>query len=367
MNAIYSLLWPLEWVVANIMVLVHQALGFIGFNPASGITWALSIVGLTVIIRVLLIPVFVRQIKAQRSMQMIAPELKAVQDKYKGKKDQASREAMTKETMELYSKHKTNPFSSCLPLLMQTPVFFALFQVLNKRLEANGTVTGSKSIGLLSDRLLEQASQATLFGAKLSSTFLKSGTQMEPKIIAAVLIAAMVSTSFFSQRQLTMKNMPPSALEGPMAKQQKTLMYILPFVFVLSGPNFPIGVLIYWTVSNMWSMGQQFYVIRKNPTPGSAAEASYKARLTEKAARKGLTIDGRTLEEARLEEEAAAEAAAEERRNRQRAQPKRKKRNKPLTAQGPTQPPADGAEPSGDGPSGNYPDDETDPPGIKTA
>jgi len=254
---------------------------------------------------------------------------------------------------------------------MQTPVFFALFQVLNKRLEANATVPGSKSIGLLSDRLLEQASQATLFGAKLSSTFVKSGTQMEPKIIAAVLIAAMVSTSFFSQRQLTMKNMPPSALEGPMAKQQKTLMYILPFVFVLSGPNFPIGVLIYWTVSNMWSMGQQFYVIRNNPTPGSAAEASFIARKSEKAARKGLTIDGRTLEQARLDEEAAAEAAAEERRSRQRAQPKRKKRNKPLTNQGPTQPSADGAEPlgegpSGDGPSGTGPDDETDPPGIKT-
>lgn len=366
MNAIYSLLTPLEWVVANIMVLVHQALGFIGFDPASGLTWALAIVGLTVVIRVLLIPVFVRQIKAQRAMQMIAPELRAVQDKYKGKKDQASREAMTKETMELYSKHKTNPFSSCLPLLMQTPVFFALFRVLNTRLEGSGTTTGNRSIGLLSDTVREQASAATLFGAKLSSTFLKSGADMQPKIIAAVLIAAMVSTSFFSQRQLTMKNMPPSALEGPMAKQQKTLMYILPFVFVLSGPNFPIGVLIYWTVSNMWSMGQQFYVIRKSPTPGSAAETSYKARLTEKAARKGLTIDGRTLEQARLEEEAAAEAAAEERRSRQRAQPKRKKRNKPLTAQGPTQPPADGAEPSGDGPSGNYPDDETDPPGIKT-
>jgi len=360
-SAIYSLLTPLEWVVANIMVLVHQALGFIGFNPASGITWALSIVGLTVIIRVLLIPVFVRQIKAQRAMQMIAPELRAVQDKYKGKKDQASREAMTKETMELYSKHKTNPFSSCLPLLMQTPVFFALFQVLNQRLDGK-----LPPIGLLSGTLVKQANDATLFGAKLSSTFLKSGADMQPKIIAAVLIAAMVSTSFFSQRQLTMKNMPPSALEGPMAKQQKTLMYILPFVFVLSGPNFPIGVLIYWTVSNLWSMGQQFYVIRRSPTPGSAAEASYKARLTEKAARKGLTIDGRTLEEARIEEEAAAEAAAEERRNRQRAQPKRKKRNKPLTNQGPTQPPVDGAESPGDGPPGNDPDDETDPPGIKT-
>ena len=327
MENLYALLWPLEWVVANIMVLVHSALSFIGLDPNSGLTWALSIVGLTIVIRVLLIPLFVKQIKSQRAMQMIAPELRAVQDKYKGKKDQASREAMTKETMELYSKHKTNPFSSCLPLLMQTPVFFALFRVLNYRMDGDGG-----PIGLLSGSLIKQASDATLFGAQLSSTFLRSESA-EPKIIASVLIVAMVATSFFSQRQLTMKNMPPSALEGPMAQQQKVLMYILPFVFVLSGPNVPIGVLIYWTVSNIWSMGQQFYVIKRNPTPGSAAEATYIARRTEKAARKGLALDGRTLEQARLDEEAAAEAAAEERRSRQRAQPKRKKRNKAAAGQ----------------------------------
>lgn len=362
MEAIYSALWPLEWVVANIMVLVHSGLALIGLDPNSGLTWALSIVGLTVVIRVLLIPLFVKQIKSQRAMQMIAPELRAVQDKYKGKKDQASREAMTKETMELYSKHKTNPFSSCLPLLAQTPVFFALFRVLNYRMDGDGG-----PIGLLSSSLIKQASEATLFGAQLSSTFLGSQST-EPKIIASVLIVAMVATSFFSQRQLTMKNMPPSALEGPMAQQQKMLMYILPFVFVLSGPNFPIGVLIYWTVSNMWSMGQQFYVIRKNPTPGSAAEASFIERQTEKAARKGLTIDGRTLEQARLDAEAEAEALAEERRSRQRSQPKRKKRNKPATGAPGVETSADGAGASSDEsdpPSGES-GDEVDPPGIKT-
>ena len=167
MDAIFSLLTPIEWVVANIMVLVHQALDFIGFDPASGLTWALSIVGLTMVIRITLIPVFVRQIKAQRSMQVIAPDLRKIQDKYKGKKDQASREAMTKETMALYSEHKTNPFASCLPLLLQMPIFFSLFRVLNYRLKENG-----EAIGLLSDTLREQAREATLFGAKLSDTFL---------------------------------------------------------------------------------------------------------------------------------------------------------------------------------------------------
>jgi YidC/Oxa1 family membrane protein insertase len=321
-NFLDTILQPIEWVVANIMVLVHQGLEFLGMDPASGLTWALSIVGLTAVIRMALIPVFVRQIKAQRSMQVIAPDLRKIQDKYKGKKDQASREAMTKETMALYSEHKTNPFASCLPLLLQMPIFFSLFRVLNYRLQED-----AEPIGLLSDSLREQAREATLFGAQLSDTFLGADTSAT-RWIAAVLIVTMVATTFFSQRQLTFKNMPASALEGPMAQQQKILLYALPFIFVLSGPNFPIGVLIYWTVSNAWSMGQQFYVIRKNPTPGSEAEKAFIARKTEKAARKGLTIDGRTLEEARAEEEAAVAAAEEERRNRQRQQPKRKKGKK---------------------------------------
>lgn len=322
MDFLDTILYPIEWVVANIMVLVHQALEFLGMGPASGLTWALSIVGLTAVIRMALIPVFVRQIKAQRSMQVIAPDLRKIQDKYKGKKDQASREAMTKETMALYSEHKTNPFASCLPLLLQMPIFFSLFRVLNYRLKPEG-----EAIGLLSDELRQQAMDAKLYGAQLSDTFLGADTSAT-RWIAAVLIVTMVATTFFSQRQLTFKNMPASALEGPMAQQQKILLYALPFIFVLSGPNFPIGVLIYWTISNAWSMGQQFYVIRRNPTPGSEAEKALIARKTEKAARKGLTIDGRTLEEARAEEEAAAEAAEEERRNRQRQQPKRKKGKK---------------------------------------
>jgi YidC/Oxa1 family membrane protein insertase len=321
-NALDTILYPIEWVVANIMVLVHQSLEFLGLDPASGLTWALSIVGLTAVIRMALIPVFVRQIKAQRSMQVIAPDLRKIQDKYKGKKDQASREAMTKETMALYSEHKTNPFASCLPLLLQMPIFFSLFRVLNYRFDEKG-----EAIGLLTDQLREQGREATLFGAQLSDTFMGADTSAT-RWIAAVLIVTMVATTFFSQRQLTFKNMPASALEGPMAQQQKILLYALPFIFVLSGPNFPIGVLIYWTVSNAWSMGQQFYVIRRNPTPGSEAEKALIARKTEKAARKGLTIDGRTLEEARAEEEAAAAAAEEERRNRQRQQPKRKKGKK---------------------------------------
>ncbi|MDN4473879.1 membrane protein insertase YidC [Demequina zhanjiangensis] len=313
----FAILQPLEWVVANVMVIWHQLLEFLGMDPAAGITWALSIVGLVVTIRIALIPLFVKQIKASRAMQVIAPELRAVQDKYKGKKDQASREAMSRETMELYSKHKTNPFASCLPMLIQAPIFFALFRVLNYRLEQGGG-----EIGLLTDELINQAQQATLFGAGLDETFLSDGASTSARVLSAVLIIAMVATTFLTQHQLTQKNMPASALEGPMAQQQKILMYVLPFIFVISGPNFPVGVLIYWTTTNLWTMGQQFYVIRNNPTPGSEAERKLLARRAEKAKRKGKTIEGEAFD-------MTAETEVEETKaSGQRQQPKRKNRKK---------------------------------------
>lgn len=310
-----TILYPLEWVVANVMVIWHQILEFLGLDPAAGITWALSIVGLVVTIRIALIPLFVKQIKASRAMQVIAPELREIQAKYKNKKDQASREAMSRETMELYSKHKTNPFASCLPMLIQAPIFFALFRVLNYYLEGD-----KGEIGLLTQQLIDQAASATLFGAQLNETFLTPGSSTEAKILSAVLIVAMVATTFLTQRQLTQKNMPASALEGPMAQQQKILMYVLPFIFVISGPNFPVGVLIYWTTTNLWTMGQQFYVIRRNPTPGSEAERRLNERKAEKARRKGITVEGSGFDMTAETDDKPTGG--------QRQQPKRKNRNK---------------------------------------
>ena len=309
----FGWLYPLEWVVANIMVAWHWLFTNLGMESASGWTWSLSIVGLVVTIRILLIPLFVKQIKASRAMQMIAPELKAIQAKYKNKKDQASREAMSRETMELYSKHKTNPFASCLPILVQAPIFFALFRVLNYQMrpDENGVYSG---IGWLTPELAEQGHDASIFGAQLSETFLTS-EGAAAKIVSAVLIVAMVATTFTTQRQLTRKNMPASALEGPMAQQQKILMYALPFIFVITGPNFPVGVLIYWTTTNLWTMGQQFYVIRNNPTPGSEAEKQLRERKEAKARRKGLTIESTS--------EDVTEAEVQSKGSGQRQQPKK--------------------------------------------
>ena len=233
----YELLRYIEIPVSYVLVGWYKALTFLGLDGASGWTWGLAIVGLVITIRVILIPLFVRQIKAQRAMQLLAPDLKKVQEKYKGKKDQASREAMSRETMELYKKHKTNPFSSCLPLLVQSPIFFALFRVLNTHLkpDADGVF---QPFGALSADLAQQAHDATIFGAGLSQSFNGTG-ELAVKVVAAVLIVAMVATTFLTQRQLTRKNMPASALEGPAAQQQKLLMYMLPVHLRVLGAVLP--------------------------------------------------------------------------------------------------------------------------------
>ena len=131
MDFFATILAPFKWLVSAIMVGFHDGLSAIGMPAANGWTWTLSIIGLVLVIRAALIPVFVKQIKAQRGMQLLQPDLKKMQDKYKGKTDQLSRQAMAQEQMALYKKHGTNPFSACLPMLIQMPFFFALFQVLS--------------------------------------------------------------------------------------------------------------------------------------------------------------------------------------------------------------------------------------------
>ncbi|GAA2721079.1 membrane protein insertase YidC [Cellulomonas aerilata] len=286
----FAFLAPIEWVVAWIMYLAHSGLTAVGLSPESGLAWGLSIVVLVIVMRILLIPLFFKQIKASRGMQLLAPEMQAIQKKYKGKTDPASREAMSRETMALYKKHGTNPFASCLPILAQSPIFFALFRVLNS-LDEIGAGTADP-IGPLGRAVAEQAERSTIFGAPLSSTFMQAAAEGaaagSTRIVTILLIVAMSATTFLTQRQLTMKNMPPSALQGPMAQQQKVLLYVLPLIFAFSGVNFPIGVLLYWTTTNLWSMGQQFYTIRRMPTPGSEAAK----RLEARKARKGQGVVG---------------------------------------------------------------------------
>ncbi len=301
---------PLYYIISVVLVTWHKLWSQV-FEPSSGAAWALSIVGLTLVIRAALIPLFVKQIKSSRNMQMLQPKVKELQKKYSH-----DREKLAAETMALYKDAGTNPFASCLPILLQMPIFFALFRLLDQAAK-KGTAHG-----VLDKTQAQQFADAELFGVQISKTFITADGDRGVQVMALVLVVAMLVTTFLTQRQLMTKNMPASALTGPYAQQQKMLLYVLPVVFAVGGVAFPIGVLIYWTVSNLWTMNQQFYVIRRNPAPGTPAAKAKDARDAEKAARKGI----RATPEA-VDEGTTATAVEEPERPAPRAQPKKQTRS----------------------------------------
>ncbi|MFE3169681.1 membrane protein insertase YidC [Streptomyces sp. NPDC059224] len=261
---------PVSWVIVQF----HSVYGAI-FGPDTGWAWGLSIVSLVVLIRICLIPLFVKQIKATRAMQTLQPEMKKIQERYKNDKQRQS-----EEMMKLYKESGTNPLSSCLPILAQSPFFFALYHVLN------GIASGT-TIGVINQGLLESAQKAHIFGAPLAAKFFSSESQLASlnasqthvRIVTAVMIVLMSASQFYTQRQLMTKNVD-TTVKTPFMQQQKMLMYVFPVMFAVFGVNFPVGVLVYWLTTNVWTMGQQMYVIRNNPTPGSKAQAAYLERLT---------------------------------------------------------------------------------------
>ena len=257
---------PLYNLVSGIIVIFHNLLSPL-FGKDSGVTWSLSIMGLVVVIRTVLIPLFVKQIKSRRALTALQPHMKEIQKKYKD-----DRQKQSEEMMKLYKEHKTNPLASCFPIIAQAPIFFALFTVLNGIAAKNDAgVSSPIARGFLKGDYLESAAQAKFFGAKISQTFLGSD-DMKVKLVTVLLIFLMSATTFTTQRQLMTKGMPKmDSSNNMMLQQQKIMLYLFPLIFAISGVNFPVGVLIYWSTTNFWTWGQQFYVIKRNPTPGSPA------------------------------------------------------------------------------------------------
>jgi YidC/Oxa1 family membrane protein insertase len=310
---------PLYYAVSAIMLAWHKLFTVIGLDAAGGAAWALSIIGLTLVIRALLIPLFVKQIKASRNMQLIQPKVKELQKKYGH-----DRQKLAEETMKLYKDAGTNPFASCLPILLQMPIFFALFRMLDQ------AAKHGKEHGFLTKKLAENFGDSELWGIPVANSFWQSRTwgpegDVAVMLFSLFLVLAMTATTFTTQRQLMSKNMPADAMTGPYAQQQKMLLYILPVAFGLGGVAFPIGVLLYWTTSNLWTMGQQFYVIRNNPAPGTPAFKAKEERDRAKAAKHGHAPT----------EVAVAEAEPEtDRRPAQRQQPKKQTRAQRRQASG---------------------------------
>lgn len=276
MDTINSILSPLYWIVSWIIVRFHDLYSLV-FDGDSGWAWGLSIVSLVIVVRIALIPLFFKQIKSTRNMQALQPQMKKIQERYKNDKQRQS-----EEMMKLYKETGTNPLSSCLPILAQSPFFIALFQVLNH-------IAQNRTVGILSEEQVESAREATVLGAPIAAKFMDNAETLQElgasltdvRVVTVVMIILMSLSQFFTQRQLMTKNVDLT-VKTPFMNQQKLLMYVFPILFAVFGINFPVGVLIYWLTTNVWTLGQQMYVITRNPTPGSIAYQQRQERLRKK-------------------------------------------------------------------------------------
>ena len=254
--------------VAFLLKTIHSVLSTF-LNPASGWAWGLSIVLLTILVRLALFPLFVKQIKSQRRMQQLAPLVKELQKKHKG-----DRETLNAEMMKLYKEHNANPISGCLPLVLQLPVFFALFSVMRE------FKPGAQPKFGLSAQLLEEGGKARIFGAPISAGF-KSPNDLlttlganatNVRVVAVIMIIIMGATTFWTQRQMMAR--AGTVTDPNQVMVQRIMLYVLPLSFAVSGQFFPIGVLLYWLTTNFWSMGQQHFVIKRMPPIVAGAPVS---------------------------------------------------------------------------------------------
>jgi YidC/Oxa1 family membrane protein insertase len=314
----------LDWLytaISWVMARWHSLWDWVFGDPPAesglaGLAWVLAIVFLVVTIRLILFPLFVKQIKSQRAMQELQPEIAKLRQQYG-----SDRQGMSQAMMALQKERGVNPLAGCLPILPQIPVFLALFHVLRR------LAPGAPGLYGWSDELTDEAARAKLFGAPISASFNMTGEKEQAileianyttiRIVAFVLIVIMCFTTFFTQKQIMKRSGP---VEGQAAMVQKMLLYVMPAGLFVSGFLFPIGVLLYWFTNNLWTLGQQFFILRKMPPPGSDAAKA-------KAAAAKPAVDPKTL---------APKPGAK---------PVRQKAGRPAT------PPATDATPSGDGAS----------------
>jgi YidC/Oxa1 family membrane protein insertase len=280
-----AILNPLADLVAWVIMRIHAVLGAL-FGPASGLAWGLSIVLLVVLIRVCLIPLFVKQVHAQRKMAQHAPHLAELRKKYKGDKQR-----LNEETMKFYKENGVNPLAGCLPMIPQMIIFFALFYVLREIAEWK---PGQVPKYGLTVPVLESAQKATIFGVHLYDKLLfphTPGMGLVPSIVAAITVTLSATTTFMTVRQTSKRGLMQTNVDpdNPMAASQKYMMYIVPF-FSLTGLYWQYGLVLYWVTTNVWTLGQQYVMFRNWDTEpaqaaGAAAAASSPARAAPRSTR----------------------------------------------------------------------------------
>ena len=258
-------LTPLYDAVAWVIMRLHAGLGAI-FGDSSGAAWALSIVVLVVLMRLLLVPLFIKQMHATRKMTALAPQVAELKKKYKN-----DRQKLNEETMKLYKENGANPLAGCLPVVAQLPVFFALFGVLRAIAE------DQPKYGL-TPAVVASAQHAQIFGVVtvadrlltsiLPPTFSSIGAAQKVVILLTVVVSA--ATTFMTVRQSMKRGMTPQMdPNNPMASSQKMMQYIVP-VFALSGLYWQYGLVLYWVTTNLWTLGQQYVLFRRFPPPATA-------------------------------------------------------------------------------------------------
>jgi len=252
---------PLYTAVAWVMAKIHAGLSLI-LPSTSGQAWFLTIVLLVVFMRLLLVPLFVKQMHSMRKMAALTPQLQELRKKYKGDK-----QTLNEETMRLYKENGVNPLGGCLPLVAQLPVFFALFNVLRGIADWK---SGPTPYGL-SESVVKSAQNANILGAHISDKVLFTPPGMhvplEAKIVILCFVTISVVTTFLTVRQSTKRGMTPQMTpDNPMAASQKYMAYIVPF-FALSGLYWAFGLVLYWVTTNVWTLGQQWVLFKRYPAP----------------------------------------------------------------------------------------------------
>jgi YidC/Oxa1 family membrane protein insertase len=273
-----SILNPLADLVAWAIMHIHAAMGAL-FGPNTGLAWGLSIVILVVVIRVALIPLFVKQVHAQRKMAQHAPQLQELRKKYKNDKTR-----LNEETMKFYKENGVNPLAGCLPMIPQMIIFFSLFYVLRAIADWH---PGVKPAYGLTVPVLESAQKATIFGVHLYDKLLFSHQSVSLHVAIVIVLTVIVSatTTFMTVRQSAKRGLMQTNVDpdNPMAATQKYMMYIVPF-FSLTGLYWQYGLVLYWVTTNLWTLGQQFFMFR-NWTAEDAQAASATAAASGGAGR----------------------------------------------------------------------------------
>jgi YidC/Oxa1 family membrane protein insertase len=255
-----SILNPINDLVAWVIMHIYGVIGPI-FGQTSGLTWVLSIALLVIAMRLIMLPLFIKQMHTQRAMTALTPKIQELRKKYKGDK-----EKLNAETMKLYQEAGVNPLMGCLPVVLQMPLFFALFSVLRAIAEYVPHTTPKYN---LTTTFVKNVNQAQIFGVKIKDTFLH-GTSLHVHIVVALVVLLSMATTYLTVRQSMKRGMMPTGSDSPMGQSQKLMAYVMP-LFALTGLYWPFGLVLYWVMTNLWTLGQQYVLLRKYPVGAAAA------------------------------------------------------------------------------------------------